>query len=542
MTFESSGSCSSNSNDPSNHHGCCSTTSSTTISNEDFSTIVAMHNHHHHQLDINNNSDKNDENYPCEESFTVTTRRNKRRNTNNEDDDHHDDNALVAMPSSVTMMGFSKSEQSKLSPYLSFLLPLSWMFLVIFAISSTFYDTTTTTTTKTHFYNQNYGTIDDSQYHHRLLGDDHQYQHHHHHASLFPLTTSDYVGFICATLGLMVAAGGGIGGGGILVPIYSLIFGFSAKHAIPLSNVTVLGGAVANTVLNARKRHPLADRPLVDWDLILVMEPLTIAGALIGAFLNKVLPETILTVMLVVLLSFTAYTSLKKGVKMYKLETKRMREQGIRPDGTKESELTRLAHQEGGDDDVEASERLLDDAELQENDDAGPVNSSKTNRKDNGSKGSSSINVSPEDGLHDETIDDEDDAIESESAKKQQLAELLETERNVPMPNIKILVAMFVVVLFINIVKGGGAFPSPIGIRCGSKSFWMANAIMLGWIITITLFVRAYLVHRYRIKQRVGYQYVEGDIKWDPRATIVYPSICCLAGFFAGMFGVGTWI
>ena len=106
-------------------------------------------------------------------------------------------------------------------------------------------------------------------------------QPHHHkpvynedHAPLFPLTTSDYYGFFFAIVGLMVAAGGGIGGGGMLVPIYILIFGFSPKHAIPLSNITVFGGAIANTLLNSRKRHPLADRPLVDWDLILVMEPL----------------------------------------------------------------------------------------------------------------------------------------------------------------------------------------------------------------------------------------------------------------------------
>jgi uncharacterized membrane protein YfcA len=29
-------------------------------------------------------------------------------------------------------------------------------------------------------------------------------------------------------------------------------------------------------------------RTQVDWDLILVMEPLTIAGALVGSFVNKV--------------------------------------------------------------------------------------------------------------------------------------------------------------------------------------------------------------------------------------------------------------
>lgn len=73
----------------------------------------------------------------------------------------------------------------------------------------------------------------------------------------------------------MIAAAGGIGGGGILVPIYILVLRFSPKYAVPLSNITIFGGAITNTFLNMKKRHPLADRPLVDWDLILVMEPLT---------------------------------------------------------------------------------------------------------------------------------------------------------------------------------------------------------------------------------------------------------------------------
>jgi hypothetical protein len=68
------------------------------------------------------------------------------------------------------------------------------------------------------------------------------------HDPLFPLTNRDYIGFFLAILGLMVAAGGGIGGGGILVPIYILVMGFSPKHAIPLSNITVFGGAMAKYV------------------------------------------------------------------------------------------------------------------------------------------------------------------------------------------------------------------------------------------------------------------------------------------------------
>lgn len=107
----------------------------------------------------------------------------------------------------------------------------------------------------------------------------HGNSHHHHghywHKPLHPIDGWDLTGVGLACIGLMIAAAGGIGGGGILVPLYILVLGFDPKHAIPLSNITIFGGAITNTVLNLSKRHPDADRPLVDWDLILVMEPLT---------------------------------------------------------------------------------------------------------------------------------------------------------------------------------------------------------------------------------------------------------------------------
>lgn len=338
----------------------------------------------------------------------------------------------------------------------------------------------------------------------RLLSEHvHKHVYEEEHKHLFPLSESDKIGFVCAVMGLMIAAGGGIGGGGILVPIYILVMGFTPKHAIPLSNITVFGGAIANVFLNTKKRHPLADRPLVDWDLILVMEPLTIAGALIGAFLNKVLPETFLVTMLVVLLSFTAYNTLKKAIKMYKLETIKMKEQGLKPDGTKESELTRIDTQDKVDDQSSAGDELLKNMEVQEEGSAGAT------------------------------------GAENYSAE---LAVILEEETAAPRMNINILIGLFIVVLSINLLKGGGAFPSPLGIECGSRAFWIANTLMLAWIIFITIYVRSYLVKRFETKKRVGYQYMEGDIKWDERATVVYPSICCLAGFFAGMFGVGGGI
>ena len=94
--------------------------------------------------------------------------------------------------------------------------------------------------------------------------------------NLFPFRWQDWIGFACTVIGLMLAAGGGIGGGGILLPIYILIFGFPVKHAIPLASSTVWGGAVANNILNCRKRHPEnSSASCIDWDLLLQLEPMT---------------------------------------------------------------------------------------------------------------------------------------------------------------------------------------------------------------------------------------------------------------------------
>ena len=62
--------------------------------------------------------------------------------------------------------------------------------------------------------------------------------------------------------------------------------GFSTNLAVALSNITIVGGSIANFAFNVGKRHHFMDRPLIDWDLILVMEPATILGALLGGYMN----------------------------------------------------------------------------------------------------------------------------------------------------------------------------------------------------------------------------------------------------------------
>jgi uncharacterized membrane protein YfcA len=65
----------------------------------------------------------------------------------------------------------------------------------------------------------------------------------------------------------------------------------------------------------SRKRHPLADRPLIDWDLVIIMEPLTIAGGLGGSFLSRLLPSSLVLSTLVVALTFLSIRTIRKGTR-----------------------------------------------------------------------------------------------------------------------------------------------------------------------------------------------------------------------------------
>ena len=105
------------------------------------------------------------------------------------------------------------------------------------------------------------------------------------------------------------------------------------------------------------------------------------------------------------------------------------------------------------------------------------------------------------------TSDNDDDSAfssASELKNKEELAKILDEERRIPMLNLQVLVATFAVVLAVNLLKGGGAFQSSLGIRCGSRGFWLANGAKVLWILLVSVFARDYLVRRHEIKERCG--------------------------------------
>jgi hypothetical protein len=63
---------------------------------------------------------------------------------------------------------------------------------------------------------------------------------------LFPMSTYDWLVTFAVFVAGALAAGGGIGGGGLMVPLFVVVGQFDAKDAIPLSSACIFGGSLAN--------------------------------------------------------------------------------------------------------------------------------------------------------------------------------------------------------------------------------------------------------------------------------------------------------
>jgi len=114
---------------------------------------------------------------------------------------------------------------------------------------------------------------------------------------------------ICAAL----AMSAGIGGGGLFVPLLILVLEKNVSTATSMSQCLIAGAAVAGLIYNLQQRHPERDRPVIDVSLVLFLAPLQMAGALVGNVLNRMLPKSILIILMVVVLSISDIKTFMKG-------------------------------------------------------------------------------------------------------------------------------------------------------------------------------------------------------------------------------------
>jgi uncharacterized membrane protein YfcA len=120
----------------------------------------------------------------------------------------------------------------------------------------------------------------------------------------------DLVGVVSSVFIVALGTGGGLGGGGLLVPLFAILY--DSRLAIPLSKAAIFGGTIGSFIVNIRERHPHADRPLIEFNAALMLEPSALLGTIFGVLANRVFPNWVITGLLVLLLAFTVYRTARK--------------------------------------------------------------------------------------------------------------------------------------------------------------------------------------------------------------------------------------
>eukprot|EP00928_Gymnodinium_smaydae_P039425 TRINITY_DN26937_c0_g1_i1.p1 TRINITY_DN26937_c0_g1~~TRINITY_DN26937_c0_g1_i1.p1 ORF type:complete len:507 (-),score=72.09 TRINITY_DN26937_c0_g1_i1:62-1582(-) len=339
----------------------------------------------------------------------------------------------------------------------------------------------------------------------------------------------ELVPFVVTTLLVIIlgalAAGAGIGGGGLFVPIFAFIMGVGAKAAVPLSKATILGGALGNMLSIAFARHPdpHKDKPLIDYEASTFMQTGELLGVVFGVLLNMILPEILIIAFLACLLSFNAYKTLWKGITKYCEET------------LKRSNSNLIA-------DIEEQPKLDSSAM------ACPIDVPSTHDPcDEQAVYTSDESIGTPKIAREARIAAEIDAVRVEIAPKSKqdvysLQDILvEDAKQFPAWAWCLTVAMTLYTFVYAWVK------KTFLTTCEPIAYWLWYFMPVPVLSSCMLLVAIILKTKHRRREAAGYvfkgdteQYPDyRDLKWTNETLKLYPLIALLAGVSAGLLGIG---
>ncbi|KAF1332146.1 Transmembrane protein taue like, partial [Globisporangium splendens] len=288
----------------------------------------------------------------------------------------------------------------------------------------------------------------------------------------------EVLGMSFAGLAIFIAAGGGTGGGGVLDPIYILIMKLDAKTAIPLSSITIVGGAIANLLINIRRARRNSTQPLIDWDFILVMQPMLLMGASFGTFINAIAPTWLLCILLVFVLTATGIRTLQKAISAG-------RQEWWFPGGRERVALLGVSNSVGG------NPRYA---------------------------GSASSRAAQHQHFHHEM------------------------KADIPWKKVGTLFGLFLGIVLLSLLQGGKKFASPIGISPDSFLYPIVAFLPTLFLVIFSNYSMRNVMQTFQRQQNPYYILSPDEIQWTPNSIRYFPILSILAGMVSGMFGIGGGI
>jgi len=298
------------------------------------------------------------------------------------------------------------------------------------------------------------------------------------HKDIFPLTFREIFGGFLIMILSGLSTTGGMGGGSVLTPLLLTLYGYTANKSITLVYVLIFGGSLGNYLNVAFQRDIQTGKPLVIYDLALIMAPLMMLGSNIGVLLNKMIaPALIISGLL-----YLVITSLKKIYQKAKISY------------AKETQMLNKPL-------VNSPEKAKENIEL------------------------FSFNNIP---------------IEPEVKEKlpQELETILKEEKTFfPKSRLKFLGCLVSFILLVVILKGTDKFHSVLGIEYCSVTYW--GWFVMGLIGCYCFYIKGLSIIEKKIELKFKYNFKQRDFRIGDDNIKQIERLAIIAGLLGALLGIG---
>lgn len=272
-----------------------------------------------------------------------------------------------------------------------------------------------------------------------------------HHTPMLPFTKEKIFGVLLIIIVSALANAGGIGGGAIIIPIYTFIFNFTVGDSIPLSKATILSGALVNLILSYNNRL-IGDKNklAINYKLAGFIVPLILGGTMLGILFTKFLPSVLIFSVLIIYLFSSVYKIFRKA---RELDAK---EEMLKKEINKKKQLEEL-------------ENFKNDEVIDKN-----------------------IKIKELEGFKIKKIED---------ASLKSFDTLIKPYKK----NLILCISIYLLILFVALIRGGEGFNSLIGINSCSMLSWI-----LFFATQIVCFLGSYRVYKEEKEKRANQSFSNG--------------------------------
>lgn len=110
----------------------------------------------------------------------------------------------------------------------------------------------------------------------------------------------------------------GIGGGGLLLPLYYIFGNFRTYYTVPLCVITIAGNSLCRMILLFKKKHYMNSyRYIINYLLLSIIIPFDSAFSIFGFILNSITPVIIINFIMIILLFIIGVKTLYKSYKNF---------------------------------------------------------------------------------------------------------------------------------------------------------------------------------------------------------------------------------